>query len=249
MVLPGIGFVILNEEQSAVTATSASLTVNAIHVHVTSANVLGLTAGSDVIVAHAESNTLVNVGLLEGFGYRSAITAAAVLSAGRSAPVTLLCSSQGEETNSVAAVTIPGVLITGAIHTAAQGSVTAASASGQVTATVDTLNLLSTLVTATTITADASASTNGSGISLSDNGSLFTGLAVAGHPEIGANPAPNTRVTITGLGTLWLHRVIQSSTKIEVRMVELVADTANPFGLPVGADVRVAVAHSAIVNQ
>jgi hypothetical protein len=247
-VLPGIGYVILNEEQSTVTATSANLIVEAIHVHVTTAN-LGLAPGSDVVVAQAQSNTLVNVGLLHGFGYGTAMTAAGVLNAGRSAPVTLPCSSPGEEVNSIATVTIPGVLTTGAIQTTAQGSVTATRTSGQVTANVNSFDMLSSLVTAIAIKADANASTNGSSVSLSDSGSLFMGLAVAGHPEIGSNPGPNTRVTITGLGTLWLHRVIQSSTAIEVRMVELIVDTSYSVGLPVGADVRVAVAHAGIMNH
>jgi hypothetical protein len=66
---------------------------------------------------------------------------------------------------------------------------------------------------------------------------------------VGVSPAPNTKVSIAGLGTLWLHRVIQTSTSIEVRMVELVVDASNTLGLPIGADVRIAVAHSAIVNQ
>jgi hypothetical protein len=83
---------------------------------------------------------------------------------------------------------------------------------------------------------------------LSDTGSLFVGLAVAGHPEVGANPAPNTRVSLAGLGTLWLHRIIQTSTSIQVRMVELVVDAENTYGLPVGADVRLAVADVGVIN-
>jgi hypothetical protein len=246
--LPGIGFVILNEQQPQVTLTGASLTVNSIHVHVTQTNILGLQVGTQLIVAHAQSNTLVNVGLLQGFGYGSSVTAAGVLNAGRSAAVTLPCVAQGEVTNSVVSVILPGVLSTGTVHSTAQGSVTPTGTSGQVTASVEGLSLLSGLVGATTITADASVSTNGSAVTLSDSGSLFVGLAVTGHPEIGGNPAPNTRVSLTGLGTLWLHRVIQTSTAIEVRMVELVVDAPNTLGLPVGADIRVAVAHVGVVN-
>jgi hypothetical protein len=157
-------------------------------------------------VGHAQSSTLTNEGLLSGFGYGSLMTAAGIVEAGESAAITLPCSGTTDgaiETNDVASVTVPGVLSTGAIHTTAQGPLTTSGASGQITASVAGLDLLSSLVTATTITADASASISAGSITLSDTGSLFVGLAVTGHPEVGANPSPNTRVSIVGLGTLW----------------------------------------------
>ena len=86
--LPGIGFVILNEQQPQVTLTGASLTVNSIHVRVTQTNILRLQVGTQLIVVHP-SNTLVNVGLLQGFGYGSSVTAAGVLNARRSAALAL----------------------------------------------------------------------------------------------------------------------------------------------------------------
>lgn len=252
IVLPGIGFVILNEQNSTVTSTAATLTVNMVHVHVTQNNILGLPLGAELIVAHAQSSTLINLGLLTGFAYGSAADVSGTVLAGRSAAITLPCdgTTGGQvKTTSVAGVNVPGILVTGAVHSTAQGTANTTAAQGETTSSVAGANLLSSLVTATTITADAHASTDGTNISLSDNGSLFAGLAVAGHPEVGANPAPNTKVNIAGLGILWLHRVIQTSTSIEVRMVELVVNTANNLGLPVGADVRLAVAKVGIVNQ
>jgi hypothetical protein len=249
--LPGIGHVVLNQQVSQVTATAAELTINMIHIKVTQANTLGLPVGTDLIVAHAQSSTLTNVGLLDGFGYGSAVSAD-VVHAGRSAYIALPCSgtTNGEvEQNDVAGVSVPGVLTLGAVHTTAQGSETTAETSGEITAKVAGTNLLAGLLTADTIRADATASTTGGTVTLSDSGSVFLNLAVAGHPEIGANPPPNTRVHIAGLGTLWLHRVIQTGTSIEVRMVELVVNTANSLGLPIGADVRIAVAHVGVVNQ
>ncbi len=249
ILLPGIGHVILNEEIANVGATSASLTVNAIHIKVLQVNSLNLPVGTEVIVAHAQSSTLANVALISGFGYGSSVTAAGVLDAGRTAVVVLNCSGVDEdETNSTAGVNVPGVLTTGVVRTSAQESVTSSSAAGDITASVAGLNLLTGLVTATTITADAGVSASGSNITFSDSGSVFVDLTVAGHPEVGANPAPNTHVSIAGLGTLWLHRVIKTSTSIEVRMVELVVDAANTLGLPVGADVRISVAHVGVTQ-
>lgn len=242
IVLPGVGYVLLNEQISKVTSTSAKLTVNAVHIHITLGGILGLPVGSQIVVASAESSTRASVALLSGFAYGTDVRLAGILDAGRTADVTLACTGDtSEETNNVAGVDLPGVLNTGAVHTTAVGTVGTSSTNGETTASVAGLNLLSGLVAATTITADASASTNGSGVTLSDNGSIFVGLAVSGHPEI-VNPSANTHVSIAGLGTLWLHRVIQTSTSIEVRMVELVVDADNTLGLPIGADVRISVA-------
>jgi hypothetical protein len=156
---------------------------------------LNLPVGTQVIVAHAQSSTLANAALISGFGYGSSVAAAGVLDAGRTAVVVLNCSGVDEdETNSTAGVNVPGVLTTGVVHTSAHESVTSSSAAGDITASVAGLNLLTGLVTATTITADAGVSASGSNITLSDSGSIFVDLTVAGHPEVGANPAPNTRV-------------------------------------------------------
>ncbi len=247
--LPGIGFVILNEQFSVVNANRATLTVNAIHIKVDEANVLGLPVGTQLVVASAQSSTVFNNALLDGFAYGSTVNAG-VIQAGRTAPVELACTGTSQEvTNSVAATGVPGVLSTGAVHTSAQGTVGASSTSGQTTASVAELDLLTNLVAATTITADANVSASAGSVMLSDTGSAFAGLVVAGHPEVGANPPANTKVTIAGLGTLWLHRVIQTPTAIEVRMVELVVDTSNSLGLPIGSDIRIAVAHVGVVNQ
>jgi hypothetical protein len=249
IVLVGIGYVILNEQIPTVTSSSANLVVNAIHIHVSETNALGLPIGTQLILAHARSSTLINVSLLTGFGYGSAVAAGPV-HAGPTAEVQLGCTGTNDvlETNSVATVSVPAILTAGAVHTSAQGSVTITSTAGQITASIAGVDLLSNLVSATTITADASVSVSGGAVTLSDSGSLFAGLAVTGHPEVGANPAPNTSVSIAGLGTLWLHRVVETSTSIEVRMVELVVDAANSLGLPVGADLRLAVAHVGVVN-
>lgn len=54
----------------------------------------------------------------------------------------------------------------------------------------------------------------------------------------------NTKLHISGVGTLWLHRVIQKPNSIEVRMIELVVKHANTLGLPIGSDIQVSVAHA-----
>ena len=68
----------------------------------------------------------------------------------------------------------------------------------------------------------------------------FTGITVTGHPEINDSVPYNTSVNIAGLGTLYLKHIIRNfpnPNSIEMRMVELVVNQINVFGLPIGADV------------
>ncbi len=79
------------------------------------------------------------------------------------------------------------------------------------------------LVSVALIKADAHAAKNADGtFSLGDAGSRFGSMSVSGHPRIGAKVTANTQVRISGLGTLYLHRVIHHPNSIEVRMIELV---------------------------
>src|SRR6266851_643206 len=48
-------------------------------------------------------------------------------------------------------------------------------------------------------------------LDFSGTGSTFVGLSVKRFPQIHDNVGANTRLSIAGLGTLWLHRVIHRS--------------------------------------
>ncbi len=261
--LPGLGEVVLNEQIDHEGAHAASLTVNMIHVHVTQENVLGYPLGTDIIVAHAFSAIQQHepvIATVDGHAYGTSAKGKIItpfvirLDSGQSAPISVPCLGTGGETRSnfVASVKAPSdgsVLNATTIRTTARGTVGPSSASAETTATVEAATVLSTLVQATAVKADAQASSSGGSPSFSDAGSSFGSLSVSGHPEIGVDVPPNTQVAIAGLGTLWLHRVIQQSNSIEVRMIELeVTVSGNPFGLAVGTDVRVAVASASVHN-
>ena len=83
---------------------------------------------------------------------------------------------------------------------------------------------------------------------MSDSGSSFVNLHVAGVSY--ANDTPrNTTVALPGLGTLYLHRVIQGSHGIKVVMVDLViTDAGNIYSLPVGAELTVATATTKLIH-
>jgi len=245
--IAGFGYIILNEQVSRIGARSASLTVNAIHLVVNQSNVLGIATGTNVIVAHARSGLSGPIaGTLDGFAYGTSVKAlGSVVTSGPSFQVVMPCLGTNGilKVNEGAGVSLPGVLVTGTIRNTAQGTVTATDATGETTSTVQSANVLAGLVNATVIKADAHASTDGTNFTFSDAGSGFATLSVEGFGAIDADVARNTKLDIAGVGTLWLHRVIRTPNSIEVRMIELIVEQAQP-GLPVGSTIRVAVAHA-----
>lgn len=212
--LDGFGYIIVNEQTSMAGAFAASLSVNALHLVITQENKLEVPVGTNVVLADATS--------------------------GLAGPVVGTVGGKAFGTR----VSVPGVLQTGAIHTTAQGTLDGLEASGQTTAWIDDADLLKELVVAKGIYSDANASTDGKAASFNDGKSGFEYLSVSGYPEIDANVPANTRLAIDGLGVLWLHRVLQTPTSIDVRMIELVVTMDNAWGLPIGTRVRIAVSHA-----
>ena len=58
LTLPGIGYVIANEQKVPSPTSTARLQVNGLHIFVTKNNALGLPIGTQIIVAHAESTAV-----------------------------------------------------------------------------------------------------------------------------------------------------------------------------------------------
>jgi hypothetical protein len=248
--LAGFGKVVLNEQTTVTGASSARLVVNMIHVFITGANVLKIAAGTQIIVASAQSFLLVPPGpaSVSGGSYGS-IVAGGLLQSGATAPISLPCLGTDGAilTNSLASVSIPKVLSSGVITDTAQGVITPLQASGTTTSTIKSLNLLGGIVTVGTIKGVAHASSSGGAlVAVDDTGSSFVGLKVTGHPEITDAVAPNTSIALSGFGTLFLHRVIKTATSIDVRMIELVINHSNALGIPLGADVIVARPYAVI---
>jgi hypothetical protein len=244
--LPGVGYVILNQQVSKVTKTGASLTVIAIHVVVTKPNPTA-EVGTQIIVSSAQSSLGGPVtGLLDGLAYGARANVGTTLIAGQEFPQPLSClGTNGKtKTNQGAGLSIPGILTSGTVTDTVQGTATATVASAAATSTVQGLNLLGGTVQATAIKAAVSAT--GNPPALGDR-STFLHLTVAGHPGIGSHVAPNTKVTLAGLGTLWLHRRTETNNKITVIMVQLVVTVAgNPEGLKPGTTINVAYAQASV---
>ena len=193
--LPGVGYVILNQQVSTVTKTGASLTVIAIHVVVTKPSPAA-PAGTQIVVSFAQSSLGGPVaGLLDGLAYGARANVGTTVIAGQEFPEPLSClGTNGKtKTNQGAGLSIPGILASGTVTDTVQGTATATTASAAATSTVQALNLLGGTVTATAIKAAVSAT--GNPPAFGDN-STFLHLTVAGHPGIGAHVAPNTKITL-----------------------------------------------------
>lgn len=240
--LPGLGSVTLNEQISKIGQNKASLIVNMLHVNVTMQNPL-VPVGTQIIVAHASSglNSLSARRSLDGFAFGSFARVGSTILAGKSAVVHLPCQGTNgkTKTKTVAGVNVPPLVTSGTVTDTAEGTVTKSLASGETTSTVQTVSVAGDAVTADLVVADTHASSDGTTVTLSDSGSTIVNLMILGQP-FGGDPAPNTKVHLAGFGTLWLHRVIQTSNSIEVRMIELIVTEQNPLGIPVGTDIRVA---------
>ena len=229
----------------------AKLVVNMIHVYVTENNAFKIPKGAEIIVADASSEIeIAESAALDGFAYGTKAQLLHTILSGPSALEVMPClGTDGEvRQNTTAGVNVPKILTTGTVKDTVKGTISSGSA-GETTSTVNGSNLVNALLTAKVIKADANAATAGAGkFTFNDTGSKFVGLKVSGHPEIKDNVAPKTKVKISGLGTLWLHRIIQTDSYIEVRMVELVVTDSNSHGIKVGTDVQVATAHARLTS-
>jgi hypothetical protein len=241
--LAGFGKVVLNEQIESGTATSTTkqLTVNMIHVYVTVANTLNIPVGTQIIVAHAFSGLtqISGPGSLDGAAFGTSVSSA-IINSSATAPASVGCLGNALITKNQVGITVPAdgsVLSSGSIHDTAQGSITASLSSSQTTSSVQWVNLLNGTITADVIQDQASASTtNGTTFNFNQSGS-FVNLHVSGHPEI--TDSFTGTVTLSGIGTLYLHRVIQATNSITVRMIEVKLASGNILGLPTGMDIIV----------
>lgn len=241
LTLPGVGYVVLNQQTSRIGADSASLTVVGLHVVVTITTPVAV-AGTQIDVGYATSSLGGPVrGLLNGVGYGASAHVGGNLIAGQEFPQPMPClGTHGSTlTNSGLSAGIPGVLTAGTVTSTADGSAGAKRVTGQVTATVQGLDL-GGMVTATAVEADVTAT--GNPPKFGDK-STFLGLSVTGEPGIGDSPPANTKVPLSGIGTLWLHKVVQTGSSIRVIMIQLdVTVPSNPLGLTPGTVINVASA-------
>lgn len=236
--LPGVGYVIVNETTRSVQSGYAEQTVAMLHVVVTvSGNVFGLSPGTNIYVARAIAglHRPVAGGPVSGVAYGTHANVGSTVISGYSALLYMRCLG-GSDSTSVASTNLPQIGSTGTIQTSTSSSLGLAT-KGHATSTVQTVNLVNGLIRATAVKADVAGSFNGVTHSFSDQ-SAFTNLVVNGTP---VSATARGAITISGLGTLYLHRVIKDTHSYAVRMLELVVTVPNTHNLAVGTDVQVGV--------
>jgi hypothetical protein len=248
--LPLVGSVTLNEQTVYTSADEAELTVNMIHVRIT----LGSNKGTEVIIGNAFSQikTQNAPGVVGGYAYGPRLQASPV-SVGPLVEQIIPCYGTGGavESDSIVSGNLPGLLTTGTVSVTGEGNVTSVGTSSQATTSVAGVNLLGGLVSVSALTGTATASTTDGVSNDYSGGTTFVGISVAGHPEITANVAENTKLNIANLGILYLNRVQTGTDYVRVTPIELIIETTNTLGLPIGAVLTVGNAeadlHSAAV--
>jgi hypothetical protein len=249
--VPGIGRVVVNEQQKVVTATGVSFTVNALDVLVTATNIKGVAAGTRIIVGHAMSGLTLPSGspppLIGGDAYSTSVNVAGLVRSGPTFPIGLGLACGGTNgqliTDEGVGVHLGKLLTSGTLANTSRGLVTGNSAVGELTSTVQNVNLLGGLIKVGAIKADVHAALSATGVSsFDDAGSTIAGLVIAGHP-ISLNVAPNTKINL-GLLTIWLHRVVRTPNSMSVRMLEVTGTPPAKTGIKSNIDIRVAVAEA-----
>jgi hypothetical protein len=237
--LVGFGRVVLNEQITSNLRGRAILTVNMVHIYVTVGNVLNIPVGVQVIVADAYSGLMELTGpaSLDGLSYGTFLTSRLIQSS-PTAPAGVGCNGNPLYTVTQVGINVQGILSSGTIQDTAQGTVNGTQSSSQTSSTIQAINLLAGIITVDAIQGQASASTN-DGVNFNFNtAGSFVNIRVAGHPEITDNVAANTVVPLAGIGTLYLHRIVQTNNFVEVRMIELQIGN-NTLNLPLGLNLRV----------
>lgn len=148
-------------------------------------------------------------------------------------------------TNATASVDVTGVLSTGEVK-----STSTSQLFDNGDAFVTTTNEVAGLqVLGNVVTADAIKSTSHGewteGVYSGSMDLTFVNLTVAGQP-IDVDVAPNTTIDVAGVGKVTINQQTTAGTTKRVRAIHIVLDTAQA-GLPVGAEIEVAVAATKIV--
>jgi hypothetical protein len=241
---------------------TADLTVNMIHVHITSLAPTG--DALDIVVSHAQAHA--------DFPQPAGCSALAGTVSGNAT----LVNEQADPSQLpvvVGSVSIPPqgghdhqdldqlgttLVVGGTSVSDSAGTVLASSSSSSSFATAQSVCVLQsggTCTIAANMIVSQANSTSGGGKSLSDShGTTLLGLSVAGN-AVSDNPPPNTTILVPGIGSVTFNEQTcdggsappcagSGASGIRVRAIHLVVTNPNAVGLPQGVDVIVAEAHA-----
>lgn len=254
--LAGFGNVIVRENKKTGDGTNKStITVNMLHVFITTQNALNLPIGAQIIIAHANSG-FVRAPVQLKYSGTSYVTTAKALTPplqaqlGLVAPSYLGCQGTNGKTNTnnIVSLKVPNLISLGTGETTAFGGPENGGFVARTTSNVATVKLFNGQIKADSLTAKATSTfKNGVGTP-STAGSAFVNLQINGSPVL--NVQANTKINLPGIGYVILYEVKQTGSSAgattSVTMIHVFVTTSNTLGLPVGSEIMISSASSAI---
>lgn len=258
--IPGVATVILNYSTSAASSNGAVAIGAGLVVRLLEARA-GAAAGTQIVVnpvyaAVNRPSTAVPGAPVGGTAYGSyahaAVNGVATVESSPTARTSL--PSYGTNgntiTNSTTNVSLPGVLLLGAVQTEGSGIQSASLSDASETASVTNVSLFNGLITADAIgTTSHVRLVGGSTGTRTNQGSMtFVNLKIAGN-AIPLNVAPNTTINVANLGAVTVNQqyAINNSQGILERVIGLhIVLSVARAGLPAGASVEVATSATVI---
>ena len=254
--LPGVGYIVLNEQVGPYNGfNSSSISVNMIHVHITSTAIPGVLANTDIVIGSANSNffrTSVPA-LVNGNTYALSLIGNV---GNNNVSVTPVAGAQigcagGTQQNNINNSNLSNLGTTGVVNDSTSGQIAQSGTNVTATSNIANLNLLNGLIQGPAITSTAKATWNGTG---TGKGSVSVNLSnlVIADTKLASSPPPNTRISLAGLGYAIVNEQyaqISSSSVVEsVNALDIVVTAPNSFGLTVGAHLIVGYASASITG-
>jgi len=249
--LSGIGTVTLNEQSLLNGSKSTAGSVNMMDIRVTVANNrFGLPVHSQIVIGHVDSSENIEPapGTAQAESYGLFVGAGNQVVVSPLAPASTGCAGGSGQTNLASKTLSTGS--TGVITDTANGSITSSGSTASGNSTISGLNLFGGLIKADKVISSANSYINSKGSGGSTSVTLIN-ATIAGVAQ-SQHPAPNTNITIPGLGYATINEpthILNNTSAIEgVYALDIhVTTAANIFGLAVGARITVA-ATSTVVN-
>lgn len=248
--LMGIGTITLNEQSLSNGSQSTVGSVNMIDIRITVANnLLGLPLNAHIIIGHVDSSENIEPTPMtvqaESYGLYAGASNQVVISP--LAPASTGCAGGSGQTTLASKTLSFGS--TGVITDTASGTLMSSGSTASGQSTIAGLNLFGGLIKADKIVTNAQSALSGSESSGSTSVTLIN-ATIAGNVQ-SQHPAPNTTVTLPGLGYMTINEpthILNSTNAIEgVYAMDIhVTTPLNAFGLAVGTRITVAAASATI---
>lgn len=206
--------------------------------------------GAMVSVTSASAAAPEGVHKGEAFAIRAKLTAGPLAERlGTTAYIATPClGTDGRKLSSeIETVSIPGVLGARVVASTVETTETSKKMINESRSRLDRVNLFAGLVVADGILAVSRTKAAKNAIESEEEGSTFINLKVAGRPL--DDVAPNTDVPLPGLGVATLKSIERSGdgrngSTLTVDMISIRVTSANDFGVPVGAILKIGHARS-----